>query len=147
MFCVQGVIYKLFISFQDEGYQIFVVFSSFQTFSCSKYWIICFWCLNHVQWNKLWIVHLKRVEAASRFFSMKKAILIYFAKFTRKQLCESLFFIKLQPLVCNSFEKRLWHRWFPVNFAKFLKPSFLRNTYGRLLLRGLFKENFRQRPC
>ena len=122
MFCVQGV--KLFISFQDEGYQIFVVFSSFQTFSCSKYWIICFWCLHHVQWNKLWIVHLKRVEAASRFFSMKKAILIYFAKFTRKHLCQSLFFIKLQPVVCNSFEKKTLAQVISREFCKISKSIF-----------------------
>ena len=31
-------------------------------------------------------------------------------------------------------EKRLWHRCFPVNFAKFLRTPFLQNTSGRLLL-------------
>ena len=41
-------------------------------------------------------------------------------KFTWKQLC----FIK----------KRLWHSCFPVNFAKFLRTTFLPNTSGRLLL-------------
>ena len=29
--------------------------------------------------------------------------------------------------------KRLWHRCFSVNFAKFLRTSFLQNTSGRLL--------------
>ena len=32
------------------------------------------------------------------------------------------------------FKKRLWHRCFPVNLAKFLRTPFLQNTYGRLLL-------------
>ena len=32
-------------------------------------------------------------------------------------------------------KKKLWHRCFPVNFAKFLKTLFLENTSGRLLLR------------
>ena len=32
-------------------------------------------------------------------------------------------------------EKRLWHRYFPVNFAKFLRTSFPQNTSGRLLLK------------
>ena len=32
------------------------------------------------------------------------------------------------------FKKRLWHRCFPVNFAKFLRRSFLQNTSGGLLL-------------
>ena len=31
-------------------------------------------------------------------------------------------------------KKRPWQRWFPVNFVKFLKTPFLRNTSGRLLL-------------
>ena len=34
-------------------------------------------------------------------------------------------------------KKRLWHRSFPVNFAKFLRIPFLRNTSGRLLLKFL----------
>ena len=32
-------------------------------------------------------------------------------------------------------KKRPWHRCFPVNFAKFLRTSFLQNTFGRLLLK------------
>ena len=32
------------------------------------------------------------------------------------------------------FKKKLWHRCFPVNFAKFLRTPFLQNTSGRLLL-------------
>ena len=31
-------------------------------------------------------------------------------------------------------KKSLWHRCFPVNFAKFLRTPFLQNTSGRLLL-------------
>ena len=31
-------------------------------------------------------------------------------------------------------KKRLWHRCFSVNFAKFLRTPFLQNTSGRLLL-------------
>ena len=31
-------------------------------------------------------------------------------------------------------KKRLWHRWFPVNFTNFLRTPFLQNTPERLLL-------------
>ena len=31
-------------------------------------------------------------------------------------------------------KKSLWHRYFPVNFAKLSRAPFLRNTSGRLLL-------------
>ena len=37
-------------------------------------------------------------------------------------------------------EKRLQHRWFPVNFAKFLRTPFLHNTSGRLLLSLAIKQ-------
>ena len=32
------------------------------------------------------------------------------------------------------FKKTLWRRWFPVNFAKFLRTAFLQNTSGQLIL-------------
>ena len=66
---------------------------------------------------------------------MKKGILKNFAKFTGKHLCQSLFFTKVADLrPATLLKKRLWHRYFPVNFAKFLKTSFLQNTSRRLLL-------------
>ena len=37
-------------------------------------------------------------------------------------------------------KKRLWHRCFPVNFAKFLRTRFLQNTSGRLLLDFILKK-------
>ena len=47
------------------------------------------------------------------------------AKFTVKQLCESLSFNKvagLRPAIL--LKKRLWYRCFPMNFAKFLTAHF-----------------------
>ena len=52
----------------------------------------------------------------------KKVVLTNFSKFTGKHLCQSLFF------------KRLYYRFFPVNFPKFVGPLYLQNTVGRLLL-------------
>ena len=66
---------------------------------------------------------------------MKKGILKNFAKFTGKHLCQGLFFSKVAGLrPATLLKKRLWHRCFPVNFAKFLKTSFLQNTSRRLFL-------------
>ena len=36
-------------------------------------------------------------------------------------------------------KKRLWYRYFPVNFAKFLRTTFLQNTSGRLLLYHFYR--------
>ena len=53
--------------------------------------------------------------------SVKKGILQKFAKFTGKHLCQSLLYNKVAGLrPATLLRKRLWHRCFPVNFAKFL---------------------------
>ena len=64
---------------------------------------------------------------------MKKDFLRNFAKFTGKH--QSLFFNKvavLRPAIL--LKKKLWHRYFPVNFANFLITSFYRTVLGRRLL-------------
>ena len=59
----------------------------------------------------------------------KKGALRNFAKFTGKHLCQSLFFNKVAGLrPATLLKKRLWHRYFPVNFAKFLGTPILQNT-------------------
>ena len=53
------------------------------------------------------------------------------AKFTGKHPCQSFFLIKLQ--ICRPttlLKKRLWHRCFPANFAKFLRTPFLTEHFG-----------------
>ena len=42
--------------------------------------------------------------------------------------------IKLQASAWSFIKKRLWHGGFPVNFAKFLRTTFLQNSSGRLFL-------------
>ena len=65
---------------------------------------------------------LKRSSHRDVFW--ENGVLRIFAKFTRKHLCQSLFFNKVaRP--ATLIEKRLWHRCFPVNFAKFLRTPFL----------------------
>ena len=60
----------------------------------------------------------------------KKGVLKNFTKFT-----ESLFFNKVAGLRPETLlKKSVWHRYFHVNFAKFLRTRFLQNTSGRLLL-------------
>ena len=51
----------------------------------------------------------------------EKGVLRNFAKFTGKHLCQSLFFNKVAGL---------WHRCFPVNFAKIFKSTFFTEHLG-----------------
>ena len=55
----------------------------------------------------------------------EKHVLKNFAKFTGKHMCQSLLFNKVAGLRPTTLlKKRLRHRLFPVNFAKFLKFNF-----------------------
>ena len=76
-----------------------------------------------------------------RYF-VRKGLLKNFAKFTGKHLCQSLFLIMFQAPPETLLKKRLWHRCFPVNFAKFLKASFLTEHLWWLLLYQRFRMFF-----
>ena len=69
-------------------------------------------------------------DAVARRCSVKKVLLKNFGKFTGKHLCQSLFF--------NEYllKKRLWHRYFLMNFLKFLRTPFLQNTSSACFYNG-----------
>ena len=81
------------------------------------------------------VEYLRSTEVSTRGVLQKKGVLRNFTKFTGKHLCQSLFFNKVAGLSPAALlRKRLWHRCFPVNFAKFRRTPFLQSTSGRLLL-------------
>ena len=63
-------------------------------------------------------------EAAVKSCSIKKAFL-EISQNSQENAYARVSFLK----------KRLWHRCFPVNFSKFLRTPFLRNTSGQLFLK------------
>ena len=75
-----------------------------------------------------------KFRSSYRRCSVRKGVPRNFAKFTGKNLCQSLFFNKVAGRPATLLKKRLWHRFFPVNLAKFLRTLFLQNTPGWLLL-------------
>ena len=75
------------------------------------------------------------VRSSHQRCSVTKVVLRNFTKFTGKHLYQRLFFNKVAGLSPASLlKKKLWHRCFPVNFAKFLRTGFLSNTSRRVLL-------------
>ena len=59
--------------------------------------------------------------------SVRTGVLRNFAKFTGKHLCQVLFYNKVAgPEPATLLKKRLWHRCFPMNVAKFLRAPFHR---------------------
>ena len=74
-------------------------------------------------------------RSSCRRCCVRKVVLRNFAKFTGKHLCQSLFLNEVAGFRPETLlKKRLWHRRFPVNFAKFLKTPFLKKTSGRVLI-------------
>ena len=63
-------------------------------------------------------------------FYIKRTVLKNFATFTGKHLCWNLKALRPATLL----KKRLQHRCFPVNIAKFLRTPTLKNICKRLLL-------------
>ena len=64
-----------------------------------------------------------------------KGVLRNFAKFTEKHLCQLLFYNKVAgPESATLIKKRLWHRCFPMNFAKFLRTTFHRTPLNDCFL-------------
>ena len=75
------------------------------------------------------------VRSSRQRWSVTKGALRSFANFTGKYICQSLFFNKvagLSPAILS--KKRLWHRYFPENFVKFLITPFFIEHFRRLLL-------------
>ena len=82
-----------------------------------------------------WVKKIQRVRSSHRKCSRKNCVLKNLAKFTTKHLCESLFFNKVTGLrLAILLRKRLWHRSFPVKFAKSLGTIILINICEWLLL-------------
>ena len=79
--------------------------------------------------------HCYYSEAVVRKCSTKKGVLRNFTKFSGKYLCQSLFFDKIAGLrPATLSKKRLWHRYFSVNFANFLRAPFVTDHFWWLLL-------------
>ena len=100
----------------------------------------CFWIfVAAIPFLKLNMVFIADngtgLEGATRGVLLRKGVLRSFAKLTGKHKCHSLFFNKVTGLrLVTLLKKRLWHRCYPVNLAKFPRTPFLQNTYGWLLL-------------
>ena len=79
------------------------------------------------------ILAVARSSQQRRF--IKKDVTRSFANFTRKHMCQRLFFNKDAGLSPATLIKKIrWHRCFHVNFAKFLGKPFYINTSGQLHL-------------
>ena len=74
----------------------------------------------------------------------KKGVLRNFGKLTGKHLCQRLFLNKNTGLwPATLLLKRLWGRYFPVNFPKFLRtPFYIENLWWLLLSQIIYRFSF-----
>ena len=79
--------------------------------------------------NIFWVSLQTFFRSSHQMCSMKKVVLKNNSRCSRFS-----FLIKLQAAPATLVKNRLWHRCFPVNFAKVLRTLVLQNTSGRLLL-------------
>ena len=81
--------------------------------------------------NILNVRTLLNVRSSRLDVSCRKGVFRNFAKFTGKHLRQSLSFNKVAGLrPATLLKKRLRHRYFPVDFPKFLRIPSLQNTPG-----------------
>ena len=106
-------------------------------FDCCTYFIatidLCCFHSSHILWRLSWYYNFYfalfrsttsgNAKSSHRRCSVRRVVFRNFAKFTGKHLCQ-----------------RLWHKYFPLNFAKFLRTPFLQKTPRRLLLKCLNKK-------
>ena len=95
------------------------------------------WSILIANINKFLIRNTSRGRSSRLQMIFKVDVLKYFAIFTGKYLCWSLFLITLQASglkVCNFIRKRLTHRCFlVVNIVKFLRTAFIEHLWWLLL--------------
>ena len=101
----------------------------------------CYWELRCTKMGKYTVQSGKwsaiRYQSETNRFC-KKGVLKDIAKFTGEQLHQRLFLNKVAGLrPATLFKKRLWHRCFPVNFAKFLRTLFFIEHLPWLPLTGI----------
>ena len=72
----------------------------------------------------------KWTEAVAQRCSVRKGFIEILQISQENAYARASFLIKLQVFCLQFTKNRLWHRCFPVNFAKFLRRRFLQNTSG-----------------
>ena len=78
---------------------------------------------------------MKAQKQTPEVFCNKRCSYYKFRKIHRKTPVSESFFYKVAGWPVTLIKKRLWHRCFPMTFAKFLRTPISQNTSERLLLK------------
>ena len=98
--------------------------------TCLNYvWTVIFpwsYCSLKLQILILWARIYKTVDCRFTLKRQKQSSEVFYKKRCSKKLCK--IYRKAPSARASLLKKRLQHRCFPVNFAKFLRTSFLQST-------------------
>ena len=100
-------------------------------------------------WVWVWVLITQRLAGSRCLYKMQKQPPEVFCKkrcsYSQENNCARAPFYKVAGLrPVTLLKKKLLHRCFPVNFAKFLRTFFSQNTSGRLLLKMYVPEFIRK---
>ena len=86
----------------------------------------------------------KHDGSTNQRFSIKTLLLRFYNILRKILVFESLFNEVAGLQACNFIKKKLQHRCFPVNIAKFLRIPILRNSWKQLFLTRLYGQKYKQ---
>ena len=100
------------------------------------------WCWKEISEFSTWTVTRKNFGGSRSEAFCKKGVLWNFVKFTGKNLCRSVPPLnKVEGIIpATLLKKRLQYRFFPVNFATFLRTAFYIEHLWWLLLKLVWKQ-------
>ena len=99
----------------------------------SKLKLMAFWIFLTINFSYQYLPEARTCLKPSRTSTMElfREKYFFFSKFARKNLCQSLFLIKLQVTILQlHWKKGLLHRCFLMNFARYLRQRFYRTPPG-----------------
>ena len=116
--------------------------TTYITYKCTPTNLLC--TLRFWKPHKVLYANIIYFRSSHRRCSLRKSVLRNFAKFTGKQLCQSLKILKIcrkftekhprRSAISINVQSTLRHGCSPVNFLHIFRIPFLKNTSGRLLL-------------
>ena len=131
--------------FEKKKHSFFSFLFFMQSFNFCQLLVQIFYLFQYIIQKKAFLKEATIISSwtalvtgsSHRRCSLWKGVLRNFAKLTEKHLRQSLFLNKVANLSLQLYlKKRLCHRCFPADFAKFLRTTFLQNTTAPQLLYG-----------
>ena len=105
-----------------------------ETFQSTSGWLLLCRATVNKSFLTPFITSMSFIELTGKFSEevvhrcSVKMLLLKISQSSKENVCARVFFNETAGVPTTSLKKRLWHRRFPVNFAKFFKNTFFYRT-------------------